>query len=537
MTSKTEHVLTVNGLSADTKYYYQVRNSSDTLVYPNADTYFRTYPTSGTNAPLTAWILGDCGTGNNDARNVRNAYYTYIDTQRTDMMLFLGDNAYTNGTDAQYQTAIFQNMYEAKLKNTIAWSCFGNHDGLSASANTQTGPYFDIFSFPVNAECGGAPSGTEAYYSFDYGTVHFIMLDSYESDRSVGGPMYLWCQDDLENTTASWIIAVWHHPAYTKGSHDSDTEANLKQMRENFLPLLESFGVDLVLNGHSHSYERTFLLNGHYGLSSTFNLQTHTVGVYGSGSGQIDHDSAYYKAPIGPEGGEGAVYITTGSSGKIEAAPLGHPAMYFDAVSLGSCVLKINEDTLSVAFLRQTGAIDDHFTLIKNTNCVPGASCNDLDPCTINDAWDNNCYCHGLHQRLVTSTANTGPGTLRDAVATACAGDTVRFTSTVNDTIKLSSEITVDKNLVILGLLNQNIIISGQLVSRVFHVTAQAQLTISYATLCKGKQVTDGGAILNDGTLKLEHTQFISNWQGGIPKAWTNHNLVLVKQGTNFIRL
>ncbi|MEO6133266.1 MAG: metallophosphoesterase family protein, partial [Saprospiraceae bacterium] len=234
--STTEHVITVTGLAPSTKYYYQIRIVGDTLIFPASDVYFKTYPVGGTAAPLTAWILGDCGTANSNARNVRNAYYNYIGTQPTDMMLFLGDNAYVDGTDAEYQKALFQNMYEQKLKNTLAWSCLGNHDGHSANSNMQTGPYYDIFTFPVNGECGGVASGTEAYYSFDFGNVHFIVLDSYGTDRSATGPMHTWCVSDLQNTLADWIITFWHHPAYSKGSHDSDVDIELKQMRENFLP-------------------------------------------------------------------------------------------------------------------------------------------------------------------------------------------------------------------------------------------------------------------------------------------------------------
>ncbi|MGB3078315.1 MAG: metallophosphoesterase [Saprospiraceae bacterium] len=537
MTPVTEHILMIDSLSAASLYFYQLRNLTDTILFPAPDVYFKTYPAPGSVAPLTAWILGDCGTGNINARNVRNAYYSYIGTQRTDLMLFLGDNAYNSGTDAEYQTAVYQNMYEEKLKNTISWSCLGNHDGISSNSSTQTGPYYDMYSFPTLGECGGEASGTEAYYSFDFGAVHFIILNSYDVDRSVGGPMYQWCEADLANTNATWIIAAWHHSAYSKGSHDSDTDTYMTQMRQNFLPLLESYGVDLVLSGHSHAYERTYLLNGHYGLSSTFNLQTNTVGVTGSGSGQISNDGAYYKAPVGSQSGKGAVYITTGSSGQIQAAPLGHPAMYYNAISLGSCVLKINADTLSVIFLRQTGAIDDQFTIIKNPDCNPGVACDDLNPCTTNDKWDNYCYCHGVpFQRIVTSTADAGPGSMREIISSACAGDTIRFSATITDTIFLSSEITIDKNLVILGLSAQDIVMSGQLITRIFHVLPLTHLTISNITLCKGYQFTNGGAILNDGSLILEHTQFIANMQGAIPKAWTNHNQVLIKQGINYIR-
>lgn len=535
---KTEHIINVSSLTPATQYFYQVRNTTDTIIFPATDIYFKTYPVPGNNTPLTAWILGDCGTANNNARSVRDAFYNYIGSQHTDMILFLGDNAYNDGTDAEYQTAIFQNMYEQKLKNTISWSCLGNHDGHSANSNTQTGPYYDIFSFPTAGQCGGEPSGTEAYYSFDFGNIHFIVLDSYETDRSVTGPMHMWCEDDLEGINADWIVALWHHPAYSKGSHNSDTETELKQMRENFLPLFESHGVDLVLSGHSHSYERTYLLNGHYGLSSTFNINTHTVGISGSGSGQVANDGPYLKAPVGPEAGDGAVYITTGSAGKTTAGPIDHPAMYYDAVVLGSCVLKINMDTLSVLFLRPSGAIDDSFVLVKDPDCVPGNACNDNDPCTINDVLDNNCYCQGTPDlRLVTSSADTGAGTLREAINDACDGDTILFTATVQDTIGLNSEISINKDLTIIADTSADIIVSGQLVTRIFHLLPGNELVLSGLTLHEGYHPSAGGAFLNEGILILDHTEFIGNMQGPNPKAWTNQNEIRIRQGNNYIRL
>src|SRR4029450_1136767 len=120
-----------------------------------------------------------------------------------------------------------------------------------ADSPTQTGPYYDIFTLPRNAEAGGVASGTEAYYSFDYGNIHFICLDSFDTPRSATGAMAQWLQRDLADTTQDGIIAFWHHPPYSKGSHDSDTQTPLIEMRQNFLPILEAGGVDLVLSGHS----------------------------------------------------------------------------------------------------------------------------------------------------------------------------------------------------------------------------------------------------------------------------------------------
>ncbi len=398
LTPKTEHILEIGGLSANTVYYYDVGNSATVLIAGSPEMYFKTAPNFGTVQPLRAWVLGDCGTANNNQRAVRDAYNTYSGGDHTDMILFLGDNAYNSGTDNEYQFAIFENMYEDNLRNTVAWSCLGNHDGYSANSSNQSGPYYDIFTFPTNGESGGTSSGTEAYYSFDQGNVHFISLESYETDRSVGGSMYDWCESDLQNTTADWIVAFWHHPPYTKGSHDSDSESELIEMRENFLPLLESYGVDLVLSGHSHSYERSYFLSGHHGNSNSFSAPTHTVGANGDGDGQIDGDGAYEKEITGPNEGEGAVYITAGSSGKTSGGSLDHEAMYYSVSQLGSCVLEISNDTLTVKFLRETGSIDDYFSIIKSLNCTPGAACDDLDPCTTNDVYDVSCNCNGTFQ-------------------------------------------------------------------------------------------------------------------------------------------
>jgi hypothetical protein len=538
-TLKTEHVLTIDSLTAATKYYYRIRNATDTLVFPNANTFFKTYPTPGDEAPLTAWLLGDCGSASSNARNVRNAYYNYIDTNHTDMILLLGDNAYDDGTDAEYQTALFENMYGDKLRNSVLWACLGNHDGHTANSSTQTGPYYDIFTFPKLGECGGEPSGTEAYYSFDHGNVHFVILDSYETDRTVGGNMYDWLEEDLQNTTAYWIVAFWHHPPYSKGDHNSDTDAAMKQMRENFNPLFETYGVDLILGGHSHSYERTFLINGHYGLAASFNPAIHTVGTNGDESGQPELNETYYKAPVGPESGAGTVYTVTGSAGKLDDdPPLNHNAMYYDAASLGSSVLKINGDTLSLIYLRQNGNIDDHFTIIKDSDCAPGIACNDLDSCTVNDTFDNFCYCIGEHnRRYVTNMNDSGAGSLREAINTACTGDTIRFTSTVTDTINITSDIIINKSLVIEALPGQQIAVSGQHMTRIFEITVASVVTFSNITLHGGQESVNGGAVLNHGSLLLENTTFVNNTEGVIPKAWTNHGLISAKVGTTYVRI
>jgi hypothetical protein len=362
-TATTEHEITLSGLTPDSQYYYSVGTTTTILAGNNADHFFITSPPQGTAAPTRIWVLGDSGTANAAAAAVRNAYFAATGSRHTDIWLMLGDNAYNDGTDAEFQNAVF-NMYPTMLRKSVLWPTLGNHDGHSADSASQSGPYYSIFTLPKQGEAGGVPSGTEAYYSFDYGNIHFICLESYETDRRTNGPMANWLRSDLASTTNDWIVAFWHHPPYSKGSHNSDTETALIEMRENFLPILEDGGVDLVLGGHSHSYERSYLIDSHYGLSTTFDDSHKKDG----GSGR---EPTPYQKPAGLLPHQGAVYTVAGSSGQTSGGTLNHPAMFISLNVLGSLVLDFQTDRLDVSFLNSSGEVQDEFTIIKGDIAPP----------------------------------------------------------------------------------------------------------------------------------------------------------------------
>ena len=372
ITSTNEHEIKLTGLLPDTKYYYAVGTALTNLAGSNANHFFVTAPVPGTPKATRIWVLGDAGTKNINQVNVRNAYETFTGARHTDLWLMLGDNAYDTGTDAEFQTAVF-NMYTNMLRKSVLWSTLGNHETAQSTAFVDTYPYFKIFTLPKNGEAGGLASGTEHYYSFDYANIHFVCLDSMTADRSKTGAMASWLTNDLANTTADWTIAFFHHPAYTKGSHDSDSYSDssgaLVQMRTNIVPLLENAGVDLVLSGHSHCYERSFLLDQHYAYTSGFSA----TNKLNAGSGRESGTGAYIK----PEGGliphQGAVYIVAGSSGQASGGTLNHPAMYVSLNQLGSLVLDIEGKRLDAKFIRENGTTNDTFTILKQ-NFAPVAS-------------------------------------------------------------------------------------------------------------------------------------------------------------------
>ncbi len=356
----TEHELRIEGLPPDTAFLYAIGDGVSDLAGPNNEHWFRTLPTAGTVQPVRVWVLGDSGTGGDGsgrAESVLNAYLQSPEFAQNDVWLMLGDNAYETGTDGEFQRAVFQ-TYRRLLPHTRLWTTIGNHEAITNNGM----PYFDNFTLPRGGEAGGVPSGTERYYSFDCANIHFVCLDSMLSDRRPGSPMLTWLEADLESTVQKWVVAFWHHPAYSHGTHNSDDEGELVEMRAFVVPILEAHNVDLVLAGHSHGYERTFLIDGHYGVSTTF---TEAMKIDG-GSGQATTvgptiTGAYAKASA-PH--SGAVYVVAGNGGKLGFV-YAHPAMFTQYAELGSLIIDVDRGRMDVRMMNNQGVIRDFFTITK----------------------------------------------------------------------------------------------------------------------------------------------------------------------------
>lgn len=374
--SVTEHEITLTGLSADTKYYYSIGSSTQTLQ-GDANNFFVTAPTVGTTKKTNVWITGDCGNNSTNQTNVRNRYASYIGSNYTDVWLLLGDNAYNNGTETEFQTKFFDIYKDDMLKKTVLWPATGNHDYANSSSrqNDHNIPYYSIFTLPTSAQAGGVASGTEAFYSYNRANIHFISLDSYGKESNTYrlydtlGPQVTWLKQDLAANTQTWTIVYWHHPPYTMGSHNSDTESDLVSIRQNVLRILERYKVDLILCGHSHDYERSKLMQGHYGNESSFNSATHQLS---SSSGKYDGSSnscPYVKNATTPN--NGTVYVVAGSAGQLGGtqSSFPHASMYYsNATNGGSLALTIEANRLDAKWICADGVIRDQFTIEKNVN-------------------------------------------------------------------------------------------------------------------------------------------------------------------------
>lgn len=113
----------------------------------------------------------------------------------------------------------------------------------------QAGPFRQVFALPEN----GAPEGLERWYSFDWGNVHFVALDTENLDSS----QVQWLTHDLENSNLPFTVAYMHRPAYSSGHHGSSS-----LVRRTLSPIFEKYGVQVAFAGHDHDYERTRDLGG-----------------------------------------------------------------------------------------------------------------------------------------------------------------------------------------------------------------------------------------------------------------------------------
>jgi len=375
-TNTTEHIVTLTGLASNTLYYYSIGSTTQTLQ-ADATNYFKTMPPVGSTEKIRVLAMGDMGDNSANQLSVRNAYLNFNGNNYTNAWLLLGDNAYENGTDPEFQSNFF-NIYQGNLtKNHVLWPSPGNHDYANSSARQADHniPYYNIFSLPSNGQAGGVASNTEAFYSYNYGNIHFVALDSYGWETGntrlydTLGPQIVWLKQDLAANTQPWTVIYFHHPPYTKTSHNGDTETELINMRQRVVRIFERYKVDLVLAGHSHGYERSFLLNGHYGIESTFDPATHSLSTSSGKYNGTANSCIYVKNPTAVT--NGIVYVVAGSSGQIDGTSSGYPhnAMYYSDVSIGGAFFfEIEQNRLDAKWVCADGVIRDQFTIMKNVN-------------------------------------------------------------------------------------------------------------------------------------------------------------------------
>lgn len=278
---------------------------------------FDTAP-AATGEPYTIIAMGDSRSNVVDWQSIANAANVYD----VAAVLFVGDIINDGSVNADWD-GWFDYGVDI-IKDKLFYHTLGNHE----TYNGGTTKYLNNFVMP------DADTGTELYYSFEYGNAIFINLNS---QAAWDGTQLAWLQNTLiNNQDKTWKIVWFHRPFYTTGSHAGEMDAYFTTWWQTF----DDYGVDLVFNGHDHMYERTKPINRN--ISTTI-----PVAEYGSDPGQ------------------GRCQIVTGGAG-APLSPVG-TAWWLElgASSLHYCKLDIDGIDISITVFDETQTVIDHFTLSK----------------------------------------------------------------------------------------------------------------------------------------------------------------------------
>jgi predicted MPP superfamily phosphohydrolase len=176
-------------------------------------------------------VIGDTGTGDKHQLAVAKQLAATRSQFPFEFVIMVGDNIYGGNSSKDFENK-FSTPYKPLLDGGIKfYAALGNHDDPS-----------ERFYKPFNMN-------GERYYSFKPADgVRFYALDStYMDDKQLK-----WFEDQLKMSGSEWKIAFFHHPPYSSGeTHGSD-----ETLRTQLEPLFVKYGINVVLTGHEHFYER-----------------------------------------------------------------------------------------------------------------------------------------------------------------------------------------------------------------------------------------------------------------------------------------
>ena len=241
-----KHYVDLAGLQVNTRYYYQVRCYAPSDTFISAVESFYTAPLS-MHDEISFLAYGDCGYNNSMQHKVK----ALMETETVDFAIVTGDIDQNVGDN--YDN-IFFGVYKNMLKQDCHFTCIGNHDTYADNAAT----YLDAFYLFSNN-----PANTERYYSFEWGDAKIVCLDA-NLDYTSGSAQFNWMVDEFRCNNKKWLFIFFHQPPWTNAwsldyyvpfspyfLYEGDED-----MRTDLVPEFERYGVDFVVNGHSHCYQR-----------------------------------------------------------------------------------------------------------------------------------------------------------------------------------------------------------------------------------------------------------------------------------------
>lgn len=297
--------------------------------------------------PQLEWVMfGDSGQRSNITAT--KAVAAAVNAVNPDLIFHLGDASYSTtdrpgevtggaqvigSTPAGAQHSLydlFVRHYAGFIRDSKLWLTFGNHDLESSYGQ----PTLDALPNVASAITPAKVADSQLWYTFASGPVRFIVLNSGidESDTAIDEvAQATFVEETIASASEPWIVVCFHRPAYTTGNEHYPGSTRMREMCEGF----KDMGVDLVVNGHSHAYERYMDSTGLLHVSC------------GTGGATLV-----------------AARVNEDPDDTLDAAG----SLRFIAGSYGFLQCTADTERLSVSFMDVKGTALDSFTLVKNAD-------------------------------------------------------------------------------------------------------------------------------------------------------------------------
>jgi 3',5'-cyclic AMP phosphodiesterase CpdA len=309
----------LRGLSPNTDYVYSVSVSGGDVSTAGQPGFRTAGP-----GQFKFFVLGDSGWGIANQTTEQSKIAQRMLFEKPALVIHTGDLVYNPSANYDSYQRNYFNYYAQSMSSVPFYPCPGNHD-----YDVQNGAaYLNIHAVPSD---NVPPADRGRYYSFDWGNVHFVSVDLMLSldaaTNGSGGPMLRWLENDLRSTRQFWKIVYFHQPPYSSGLNENDPVA--LNARTWVVPLIEASGVQIVLSGHQHSYQRSQPLRKSAFVSSSVGTSYFTSG----GGGATLYDVA--NVPLIAYGQKAFHYIL----GDVQGMQITMHAIQYDGTEIDTAVI------------------------------------------------------------------------------------------------------------------------------------------------------------------------------------------------------
>lgn len=284
-------------------------------------------------------FIGDMGVNEDAAANIGR-----IAALAPDAVLHVGDISYAEGDPAVWDAWFTQ--VEPVARATPWLPALGNHETYIVPSGVESLVTGQLPTRgPINPEVEATKArfqlpGDELSWSWTVGGVHVVSIDTFWTSFAPGAPEALWLAEDLAaNADADWTIVFLHEPPYSSNMAHGSSE----DVRAVLAPIVEAAGVDLVIAGHDHHYERTWPLRG---------------------DAVVKNSTA----------GAGTIYMVTGGGGASLYTELAEPQPEWSAARAPEfhvTLVEANATRLTVTAVLPDGGVMDTFAIEKPSQPAP----------------------------------------------------------------------------------------------------------------------------------------------------------------------